>query len=86
MKAFVMDDENTVYAALDKDAAIAKYIEDSGCKLDDFEDYIYELSDDVLDKEIDDYDENEQPTGKKTTMRSWLNEMTEAGYMCGGRG
>lgn len=46
-------------------------------------DEVHELDAEELDAEIDEIDENEQPTGNKTTYRRYLNETTEPGWFAG---
>lgn len=82
MKAYRMDDENTIYAARDMEEAIRVYMEDTEIMPD--EGYPVELSDDTLDLEIPDYDENERPTGGTTTIRAWLDAAQKPGYLAGG--
>jgi hypothetical protein len=76
-----MDDEPTIYAAHDADAAAMLYILDGGEKPQ--EDCPRELTADELDREIPDYDENERPTEETTTIRRMLEAATEPGYLCG---
>lgn len=84
--AFVMDDENTVYAHFSADEAAKLYAEDAGYTLDEiYEEYPRQLTDEVLDKPMPEYDEDEQPTGNTTSLRAYLNEMTGPGYLAGGR-
>lgn len=81
MQAYEMDDEPTVYAANSAWEAAALYVADSGEKLD--EGYPRMLTDEELDQPRQDYDEDERPTGKTTTIRRWLEAATEPGYLCG---
>ncbi len=41
------------------------------------------LTDADLDKEYPEFDENEVATGGMTTIRHWLNEMNDPGWLCG---
>lgn len=82
MKAFWMDDENEIYAADTPEEATAFYAADCGEPPDDG--YPRELTDAELDADRADYDEDEKPTGKMTTVRRWLEEATEPGYLAGG--
>ena len=82
MKAYWMDEENQIYAANSEEEAIAIYTADSGEAPD--KDFVRELTDEELDRERPDYDEDERPTGKMTTIRHWLEEATEPGYIAGG--
>ena len=81
MKAYEMDDEPTIYAAHDADAAALLYILDGGEQPQ--EDCPRELTDAELDAEHPDYDENEHPTGTTTTIRRMLEAATEPGFLCG---
>lgn len=48
------------------------------------EGYPVEVSDAVLDRPMQDYDEDERPTGAMTTIRTWLNAAAKPGYLAGG--
>lgn len=80
LHAFQMDDE-TVYAGATADEAIQAYHDDTGELPEDG--YPTQMSDAWLDESVPEYDENEAPTGNMTTMRAYLDEMTEAGFLCG---
>lgn len=83
MKAFWVTDEE-IYAANTAEEARDAFMSDTGCRDTDCPlDEVVEVTDAELDKEIPDCDEGEQPTGAMTTMRAWLNEKTEPGYLCG---
>jgi hypothetical protein len=81
VKVYEMDDEPTIYAAHDWQEAVALYVKESGAQVEDG--WPCELNDAELDKPRPEYDENEQPTGETTTIRIWLEEATEPGYLCG---
>jgi hypothetical protein len=81
MKAYDMDDEPTTYAANSPEEAVALYVRDSGEQVEDG--YPCELTDAALDAERTEYDEDERPTGRTTTIRRWLEAATEPGYLCG---
>lgn len=76
-----MDDEPTIYAADSAEEATMLYGKLGDLPLEPG--YPRELTDDELDAEQPDYDENEEPTGVGTTIRHWLEEATEPGYLCG---
>jgi hypothetical protein len=42
------------------------------------------FTDAELDESIPEYDEDEKPTGKMTTLRAYLNEMSSPGFLAGG--
>jgi len=81
VKAYEMDDEPTIYAAHDADAAAMIYILDGGEEPQDG--YPRELTDEELDRERPDYDEDERQTGETTTIRRWLEVATEPGFLGG---
>lgn len=83
MKAFQMDDE-TIYAGNSAEEATASYLDDTG-ELELEDGYPRELTDDELDAPMPETDEDERPTGARTSMRAYLNEMTEPGYLAGER-
>lgn len=83
MKAFHIDDE-TIYAGATADEAVAAYLADVGEDAEFIEDgYPREVTDAELDAPTPEIDEDERPTGAMTSMRAYLNEMTEAGYLAG---
>lgn len=80
LKAFHMSD-NEIYAAETIEDAVKQYHHDTGVmpEMDD----VYELSDAELDDEFPETDEDERPTGRMTTIRTFLDQMTEPGWLCG---
>lgn len=81
LKAFMMDDYGTLYAAENAEQAARLYVEDAGEAIELEE--VRELTDAELDAEQPETDENEQPTGGLTSVRQWLKEMSEAGFLAG---
>lgn len=84
LKAFEMDDEQTIYAAEDKDEACRLYLMDMGDDFDIDDDYPQELTGSQLDHPFQDCDENEVPNGLIITIRQILAEKLEGGFLCGG--
>lgn len=79
MKAYrVNEDELWAHHSLEQ--LRVDYKAETGEDIDDDAD---EVSDEFLDALIPEYDENEAPTGEKTTLRRYLNEMTEPGFLAG---
>lgn len=78
LKAFQMDDM-TWYSANSAEEAVAVYKADTGEDVDDG--YPTEVTDAQLDQEIPEYDENEERTGRMTTMRAFLDEATGPGFL-----
>jgi hypothetical protein len=69
LKVFHVDD-TTLFAARDTEHAVELYTEWCGEPPD--MNYVREASDEYVDREIPEFDENEAPTGRMTTIRSWL--------------
>lgn len=80
MIAYEMDDECTVYAADSAEEAVRLYIEDTGEAPG--EAYPRQLTDNELDLERVEYDDDERPTDRTTTLRKWLEQATESGCLC----
>jgi len=80
LKAFQVDDY-TIYAGETAEAAADAFAEDTGEMVNMAD--VRELSDAELDDEFPECDENEAPTGQMTTMRAYLDEATEAGFLAG---
>ena len=80
MKAFQLTDEE-IWAANSLEEAITDYEKTTGVNIDP--DDVNELSDTLLDKPVPEYDDDENPTGQMTTLRAWLNDMTEPGFLAG---
>lgn len=78
MNAYQMDDYD-VWAANSIEEAVSDYERETGGKVDPEE--VRQLTDAELDADIPEFDENEQPTGKMTTIRSWLADMTKPGFL-----
>ena len=78
MKAFWMDEE-TVWAAETLDDAKIDYATETGEVADD--DFVREVTDEELDRPMPETDEDEMPTGVMTTLRRYLDEMKEAGFL-----
>ena len=81
LKAFYVDDMPTIFAAASTEEAKAMWEEIHGEEISDG--YPSELDDYDLDVSRPDFDDNGEPTGKMTTIRSWLEEKSEAGWLCG---
>lgn len=79
LKLFQIGDD--IYAAYTAEQAARLWLEDTS-EVSETDD-VRELTDEDLDAEFDEADENEQPTGKKTTHRRYLNETTEPGWFAG---
>ncbi|CAM5532365.1 hypothetical protein TMEC54S_00282 [Thauera mechernichensis] len=82
MKAYEMDDEPTIYAAAGEAEAVRLYIEHAGPDLLDREYYPRELTEEELDSPQPELDEDERPTGRTVSIRKWLAEATEPGWLC----
>lgn len=82
MQAFWVSEEYEVYAAHSTEEAVNIYTETVGEPPEDG--FPRLLTDPELDKEYQDIDEDEQPTGETTTIRQLLSEATTSGYLCGG--
>lgn len=82
MQAFWVSDEHEVYAANSTEEAVAIFSETVGEPPEDG--FPRLLTDTELDKEYQDFDENELPTGQTITIRQLLSEATTSGYLCGG--
>lgn len=80
MKAFQMDDY-TWYAAETAEQAVQAYKDDTGEDVITEDGYPSEVSDTRLDAEIPEYDENEERTGRMTSMRVFLEEATGPGFL-----
>jgi hypothetical protein len=79
LKAFAVGDSD-IYAAETAEQALALANDLAGD--DAFElDEVTELVDADLDKEYPEFDEDERPTGGTTTIRFWLSEATEPGWL-----
>lgn len=80
LKAFHVDDM-TIWAAENAEQASASYREwtGEGC----IDDYPQELTDAELDAPQQERDENEAPTGEMTSIRAWLAELSEPGFLAG---
>jgi len=81
MNAYEMDSYPTYYAANTPEEATKLYLNDTGPDNVMEEDCPRLLSDDELDEKIQERDEDEALTGRTTTMRAWLNAMTEPGFL-----
>lgn len=80
MKAFQIDDY-TWYAAETAEQAAQAYKADTGEDVDTEDGYPSEVSDQRLDAEIPEYDENEQRTGRMTSMRAFLDQTAGPGFL-----
>lgn len=80
MKAFRVS-ENELWAANSAEEAKAHYQQTTGEQVD--EDEFVELTDAELDEDIPEYDDDEVRTGNTTTLRRYLNEMSEPGFLAG---
>lgn len=78
LNAYRVDDDD-YYAAHNEEEASRLAALDWGVRPSVTE----QLTDAELDREVDEYDEDEKPTGRKTTLRVYLNEMTEPGWLAG---
>lgn len=80
LKAFHVSDSE-IFVADSLDEAARLHFENCGEPCED--DYPDELSDAELDREYPEYDEDERPTGNKTTIRKMLVEHgDEPGLLC----
>jgi hypothetical protein len=78
LKAFQVD-YCTWYAAETAEQAAEVYSADTGEACVDG--YPTEVTDEMMDHPTPDFDENEMPTGKMTTMRAYLAEATAPGFL-----
>lgn len=82
LKAFHCDDLD-IYAAHDADEAKSLWRAMVGGDMDMADGYPKELTDAELDQPQPEFDENEQRTGEWTSVRDFLNQATEPGWLCG---
>ena len=83
MKAYYVSDYE-IWAANSAEEAMAAAMKEWGGTPDD-EEYKYdvrELSDAEMDEPFDDRDEDERPTGEKTTLRAEIALLNEPGFLC----
>lgn len=83
MKAFYVSDYE-IWAANSAEEARASALREWGmepCDQDGFDPPV-ELSDAEMDEPFDDRDEDERPTGQKTTLRAELALLSEPGFLC----
>ncbi|MEY5061067.1 MAG: hypothetical protein RIS45_988 [Planctomycetota bacterium] len=82
MKAYAVSDYE-IWAANSAEEAMASALEEWGGSPDDeqFQYEVRELSDVELDSPFDETDEDEKPTGEKTTLRAELARYTEPGFL-----
>jgi hypothetical protein len=78
VKAFFVS-EYEIWAANDADEARSDYLDETGCEAD--EDIFRELSTEEYDEPFDETDEDEKPTGEKTTIRAELANLTKPGFV-----
>lgn len=71
-------DETTLFAARSAEHAAELFAEWTGDDVDVAS--VEEASNEFLDKPIPEFDENEMPTGRTTTVRSWLKD-AEPGFL-----
>lgn len=81
LKAFYVDEMLTIFAASSIDEAKNLWEDMHGEEIS--KGYPCELDDYDLDVARPDFDDNGEPTGKMTTIRSWIEEKSEAGWLCG---
>lgn len=81
LKAFRMEpgEEAPVYAATDADEAARRWFADDGIQVGPG--FPEEITAEELDVEFPEFDENECPTGRVTSIRKILAEATDPGLL-----
>lgn len=83
LKAYAVGDSDT-YAAYDAQGALELANDHVGGDEAVYSiDEVRELTDAELDFPWPEFDENEEVTGYNTSIRKWLSETSEPGYLCG---
>lgn len=82
LKAFQCD-ESDVYAAHDAEEAKRLWHDTIGADEEMEEGYPRELTDKELDEPQPEFDENEVRTGEWTSVREFLEQASEPGWLCG---
>lgn len=83
LKAYAVGDSDT-YAAYDAQGALDAANDHVGGREPVYSiDEVRELTDAELDFPWPEFDENEEVTGNNTSIRKWLSETSEPGYLCG---
>lgn len=83
LKAYCVDDEGTIYAAISQQEAIELYAADSSEPIDLDSPDAYLLSDDQLDEPQRKTDTNGNTVAGQSSIREWLAERTVSGWLAG---